>query len=1073
MRNSGNTANTHVYHLPVPMASKHRATSGTASSEEPRARKRARSTAANPPSSGASECPLKQQIALKVLEDPHALWPRDYVLVCSDNTAFHLAKFLCDRILPTIRGREHGGSGVDEHLWTFEYGEKSGKDGRSHVVWKSPDMLDYDDDDDDGGDEECEKFEIHRRIKRGTMMEELKFKAGSMLRFKYDMGTTTTLYLEAVCVLAQLQLASAYPQLMPICQPLSLLNLKVLGPLSAEALAAHTAGFDVGARFVGPDQRAALLATLPASAAPAGERLDDLFPCFSRTVVGRRYTAFVLGMCVCNTPFSSVFAAVRGENTDLLFSPFPFLDLDEFLLQAEKAFQPSVVTARPTIRPSCISRILVPADASAAQQEHITKYFEPDPFGPVMLQFRFRGTDLSRSKRRLGRAFSFATMFPRTHQQLTSGRFRWLSYRGGVLRVCAGRATARLECPLTHVLREWLGPPFASFHELMCAVELSWVHPGVADGPPLGSAALDPIDADMGPLLVPPRVLCPVAAYRRVLRVRHHCDTVTALLIDPAPRSPFAYSGHANGTIRKWNLETGSQVWCIQATRVTDGRDDTDDDDGDDSDEADNGFDPYLNIVGLQLAESRLYSWSASPIIKAFSTSSGKLRYRYDVRACDFTRNVSGVRVSSRHLSVNCVVISSTPQNYHVLFAGLNAYPHHGTNRNLCDNYQSESFEGNIVLFDLVCDPNKIMTTWNGHCYPVTSMAAIDGRYLASLDSDPNMHLAMTLLLWDLGDDVAYESGGVPLRKLVFHTIPRGLRARLAESRSAEVDVVDGIAVHGNTLVLMYNYGHKLALVDLPSLKPRGFIHLSDDDECSFSSSLAACGKLVLPVNCGDGNGHVFDVTKLDPAKLVPWRPQAGLPILKQIFDEDGDSLVTDESESESESDDAATMFEMLDHEDCDSMEENTVFRRHACMARCVIQLPEVERKKKKNILGFTMFEAGLSPSPEPPAATDDAAATGAAAAAAATDDGPDAAASVSSTDSSNWGSEGDYPRLVAMNNRFVVFAAPRSIGVHDVRDGWRAPAADAGMVSQLHLAHRNLPFLALVRRRRDQCIVS
>ena len=40
--------------------------------------------------------------------------------------------------------------------------------------------------------------------------------------------------------------------------------------------------------------------------------------------------------------------------------------------------------------------------------------------------------------------------------------------------MCFGRADARCDCVVEHILRDWQGGPFESFHYLMCAVESSW-----------------------------------------------------------------------------------------------------------------------------------------------------------------------------------------------------------------------------------------------------------------------------------------------------------------------------------------------------------------------------------------------------------------------------------------------------------------------------------------------------------------------------------------------------------------------------------------------------------------------
>jgi hypothetical protein len=84
-------------------------------------------------------------------------------------------------------------------------------------------------------------------------------------------------------------------------------------------------------------------------------------------------------------------------------------------------------------------------------------------------------------------AFKFHQVFPKTAEQLTSGRFRYFRYdpKLGVLKVVVGPSVdvedhnARPD----QVLRTW-NKKFKSFHELLCAVEASWIHPQTKE--PLG-----------------------------------------------------------------------------------------------------------------------------------------------------------------------------------------------------------------------------------------------------------------------------------------------------------------------------------------------------------------------------------------------------------------------------------------------------------------------------------------------------------------------------------------------------------------------------------------------------------
>ena len=187
-------------------------------------------------------------------------------------------------------------------------------------------------------------------------------------------------------------------------------------------------------------------------------------------------------------------------------------------------------------------------------------------------------------------------MFPRTAEQLSNGRCRWVKYSRGTLEVAIGHGTGRkLRDPCSgNVLRKWEAP-FETLHDLMCAVECSWVMPGSPSSPapaaPLGDTVLlkdDGRDA-LGskpkclPVLARPqdsRLLKPApgagtwvserVSEREAAASKRGKATAVALgPVAPGESSPrYVYSGHRNGTLMKWSLNpscvgNSDECWAV------------------------------------------------------------------------------------------------------------------------------------------------------------------------------------------------------------------------------------------------------------------------------------------------------------------------------------------------------------------------------------------------------------------------------------------------------------------------------------------------------------------------------
>jgi hypothetical protein len=359
--------------------------------------------------------------------------------------------------------------------------------------------------------------------------------------------------------------------------------------------------------------------------------------------------------CRLRTEHDTTFASIGANSSyanDAMFAPAPFPTMDEFLVVAEKAWQPRMDLAE--ISAGWVSRFVFPAVMEAGHEmgyeamkaESATAAAQ---YGPKMLFFRQgvdsgdmgdmgelsrastetkkgdakddetgEGTKKRASKTSANSEFVFADMFPRTAEQLCGGRFRWIQYSNNkVLRVCAGRGAGpkNRECLPGQVLRQW-HREFNSFHELMCAVEASWVRRvdgggvvarvggwGTTEGEGggveyIGDTPIPVFDADLGPSLpLPPeppalgRSTEAVVVRGRVKGLRKQVMSMalcsrTNLGADGRNKeekgggdeegeeeeeeeeAPWLFCGHADGTITKWDLSCNKMLWSIEAHAV-------------------------------------------------------------------------------------------------------------------------------------------------------------------------------------------------------------------------------------------------------------------------------------------------------------------------------------------------------------------------------------------------------------------------------------------------------------------------------------------------------------------------
>lgn len=294
---------------------------------------------------------------------------------------------------------------------------------------------------------------------------------GHVLAVTYDYGTTTTLY------------------------------LKVL-KIRATAVQSLLQYFSIE---VDTTQMEADLKAVPAYNLPKEQQVDTHFPYASKAFLGyylplfkskntdddydtildigikrRVMGSITLGLLSKTTSeVDTVFCTMEDRNStqDLLFCP-GVLDLNELLEVVNMAWTPRDRNNDPDgleqIRYDWISRWIVGANDDA-EYRRIKESMEDDSgWGAKRLLFR-----LEKDGKKKSSSFDFEKVFPKTFAMMKNGKFRWIRYKKGVLRVIVGRGKGEgsRECEAKQVLRTWKCN-FKSFHEMLCAVEASWVWKG-------------------------------------------------------------------------------------------------------------------------------------------------------------------------------------------------------------------------------------------------------------------------------------------------------------------------------------------------------------------------------------------------------------------------------------------------------------------------------------------------------------------------------------------------------------------------------------------------------------------
>jgi hypothetical protein len=246
--------------------------------------------------------------------------------------------------------------------------------------------------------------------------------------------------------------------------------------------------------------------------------------------------------------------------------------MDEFMVLSEEAWSQSPEHAK-RYRVGHVMYYIFPSNENGkTTHQTCLRQEEEDP----MAAYGPKNVYLYKDEIAIESDFRFSETFPRTTEQLASGRFRWFRYQQGVLQVVVGRSVrdpdhTRNADP-EQVLRTWRRR-FDSVHELLCAVEASWTVPDTTE--PLGKTILPLYDTDLGPSdPLPPE---PANFGREdettVISAPGRLPQVTAMAVANEGKgtdSAFIITGHKDGTLRKWKPNQTECVWAACAYSVPD-----------------------------------------------------------------------------------------------------------------------------------------------------------------------------------------------------------------------------------------------------------------------------------------------------------------------------------------------------------------------------------------------------------------------------------------------------------------------------------------------------------------------
>jgi hypothetical protein len=791
------------------------------------------------------------------------LWQDETIVATSQDSFLEVMTKLCETAI-SFRREYPGDSHVQAHLWNLKiqsYEETiNPEDPMARMEERLMGGDDSDDEEDDSDDEDegryrgkivikCpqeEEFpdfddgsDSEQKFSASTKLSEELLPVDTIIEVTYDYGSTTTLYLKVLSVKSSTV-------------------RKLLEYFSLEA---------------NGDELLKKLETVPAFKLPEEEQIDHFYPNVSKAFLGYYVPLFkessddgednddednysedemssdpepkkviasaTLGLSSrVSREEDTTFCTMEGRDSssDLLFCP-GIMDPDEFFQAAEKAWEPSDRKEDPhnlgRFRYDYIMRWVIAADNEEAYQV-VSKMAEDESgYGPKMVISRL-------SSDRKVSAFSFEKTFPKTHAMLTCGKFRWFRYNKETLRVLVGRGVGNDHRGFeARQIIATYKHQFDSLHELLCAVEASWIWNGTDM---TADTFIPEFDTDLGPSRPAPKVAKVIMSEKDSVIISS-CQTtkklVTALAIseDPGGKTVL-YSGHDDGTLVKWSLDDNEELWSNQVFQ-----------DRTDKNER-YRFDDHVyvqstpGVTGIVVrpnpkkeGQHLIYTWSDSDIyssnpsiLHVLSGEDGKRIKKY---SCDVGDDDNGDKANPSistvvfcPLLVEGELVDSILVGLHCLCSTLK-YDECYTDFDLRASQRHS--EGNILPFYEKSEKNgDRMETWRGHQGFIVAMAVVETKFLFSYSIQDGTGFPDSMILWSLNEP------GVPLFRRDFwdpsiHSYQR-IKTRL--------DGVCGISVCGKELLLNDEYGKRVVVVtvdetngDKAKLRLHGYASM---EECNM-----------------------------------------------------------------------------------------------------------------------------------------------------------------------------------------------------------------------------------------------
>jgi len=823
-------------------------------------------------------------------------WEDEHITANTSHSFLDLMTKLCDTAIKTRREVD-GDHGIDQHCWNMEISSLEMMMKRANPDYSS----DFDDDDDfdddfDDDDDDDDNSEIgrnsHRPILVPCPMEEeyasrnefgdyskvikSKKKLSSALgtgqeeviKVEYDNGNTTTLYLKVI-------------------------RSK---PTGVQSLIEYfTTESDLEAQIKD-------IQSTPAYNLRKEDQLDAHFPFLSNVVLGkyvpiiipkdgqedphgysnRNITGCVsMGKVSCITTEKETHCFTiegRSMNVDMMYCPHQ-MEPNELLSLSEEAWTPrhedKDTDQLKNFRYESICRYLIPKDDDELYESMEKCIKNDNGFGPKMLLFR-AAKDGKKS------AFDFQKVFPITYGMFTNNKFRWFQYKKDILRIIVGRGSGPnfRNYQSNQVLKIWKHK-FESFHEILCAVEASWVYKGEQIN---ADTFLSDFDADLSPSNPAPKEPLCLGKAKDCVTVVSKSDIakmVTTMAITVEEGKSILYSGHDDGTLSKWNLDDNTEIWTKQLYK--DNREDN---------RALNSYDSEfhhvqetMGVAGLvirphkpkssykgKISTHLIYTWTDCyegipdvefedrdpATIKCWKSDGTFLRsYACDVGKDDEDKNA--------HPSIGPVVFCPLYEEergiwFDSIVVGLHcrceSYNWEGDYSQFDLEYSQEGGQGNIIPFYEHSEGSP-METWRESLGLIRALAVVPKKYVFSYSVCEGTGDPDAMVLWSC------KEPGVPLYR---HDL-RDYQASPYNQNLTRLAEVVGISIAGTDIVIADKYGDRIATVYVedddgePCIELKGYAFMGNgENDDGWHGRMAMSERHAIMANEIDPTVWIFKI---------------------------------------------------------------------------------------------------------------------------------------------------------------------------------------------------------------------